>query len=101
MLWLTDRSPSGVASALATLETNAAAIGPNGGEFFSGPSLGFMYDITDSRTPDIIVAPNVGVVYTNKTKKIAEHGGFAHDDTNVVLLVSNPFFRPRTINAMV
>ena len=44
----------------------------------------------DPRTPDIIVLPNVGVVYTGSTKKQAEHGGFAHDDTNVMLLVSNP-----------
>ena len=43
----------------------------------------------DPRTPDIIVEPNVGVVYTGGTKKIAEHGGFAHDDTNVLMLVSN------------
>jgi hypothetical protein len=31
----------------------------------------------DSRTPDIIVKPNVGVVYTGSLKKQAEHGGFA------------------------
>jgi hypothetical protein len=29
------------------------------------------------RTPDIIVQPNVGVVYTTSTKKQSEHGGFA------------------------
>ncbi len=44
----------------------------------------------DPRTPDIIVIPNVGVVYTGSLKKQSEHGGFAHDDTNVMLLVSNP-----------
>jgi hypothetical protein len=26
-----------------------------------------------------------------------EHGGFAHDDTNVMLLLSNPAFRPHTV----
>jgi hypothetical protein len=25
----------------------------------------------------------------------AEHGGFAHDDTNVMMLTSNPKFEPR------
>ena len=30
----------------------------------------------DPRTPDIIVTPNVGVVYTGSTKKQEEHGGF-------------------------
>jgi hypothetical protein len=31
----------------------------------------------------------VGVVYTGSTKKLAEHGGFAHDDVNVIMLLSN------------
>lgn len=55
----------------------------------------------DPRTPDIIVAPNVGVVYTGSSKKQAEHGGFAHDDTNVMLLVSNPDFQARTVDSFV
>ena len=55
----------------------------------------------DSRTPDIIVQPNVGVVYTGSSKKQAEHGGFAHDDTNVMLLVALPAFEPRTIDSFV
>jgi hypothetical protein len=36
------------------------------------------------------VASNVGVVYIGSTKKQSEHGGFADDDTNVMLLVSTP-----------
>jgi arylsulfatase A-like enzyme len=55
----------------------------------------------DPRTPDIVVIPNVGVVYTGNLKKQSEHGGFAHDDTNVMLLVSNPGIRPRTIHSFV
>ena len=34
--------------------------------------------------PDIIVQPNIGHTYTGSTKKQAEHGGFAFDDTNVM-----------------
>lgn len=30
-----------------------------------------------------------------------EHGGFSHDDTNVILLLSNPVFAPRTVYAPV
>jgi hypothetical protein len=30
-----------------------------------------------------------------------EHGGFSHDDTNVMLLVSNPSYKPATIAAEV
>jgi arylsulfatase A-like enzyme len=32
---------------------------------------------------------------------IADHGGFGHDDTNVVLLVTNPSFRGQTVSTPV
>jgi len=41
------------------------------------------------------------VVYTGNDKKQSEHGGFAWDDTNVMLLVSNPHFERKTIHAFV
>ena len=47
------------------------------------------------------MAPNVGVVYTGSSKKQAEHGGFAHDDTNVMLLVSKASFAAGTVNSAV
>ena len=43
----------------------------------------------------------MGVVYTGSLKKQAEHGGFAHDDTNVMLLVSNPRLHARSITTFV
>jgi arylsulfatase A-like enzyme len=55
----------------------------------------------DPRTPDIIVQPNPGVVYTGSHKKQAEHGGFAQDDTNVMILVSNPSVQPGTVTTFV
>jgi hypothetical protein len=55
----------------------------------------------DPRTPDIIVAPNIGVTYSGSGKKLAEHGGFAHDDTNVMLPLSNPRFSPKTVTSPV
>jgi hypothetical protein len=55
----------------------------------------------DPRTPDIIVTPNFGVVYTGSSKKLAEHGGFSRDDTNVLTLLSNPDFSPATITTSV
>ena len=62
------------------------------GQIYYGPSLAINYNdpTVDPRTPDIIVTPNVGVTYSGSTAKQAEHGGFAHDDTNVILLLSNP-----------
>lgn len=50
----------------------------------------------DSRTPDFIAITSHGLIYTSGSK-LAEHGGFAHDDRNVALLVSNPFIDARTI----
>jgi hypothetical protein len=95
LLWLTDQSQT--LGAISTLEANAtkAVIG----EIFGGRALSLMFNdpLTDSRTPDIIVMPNVGVIYTGGTKKVAEHGGFAHDDTNVMLLVANPRLTRATV----
>jgi hypothetical protein len=41
----------------------------------------------DAHTPDLIITPDVGVIYSLSKKKIAEHGGFAKDDTHVALVV--------------
>jgi hypothetical protein len=103
VLWLKDNSAAATANAAAQLEANAAAIGADGGEIFYGPNLALMFNdpAKDPRTPNIIVAPNVGVVYTGGTKKLAEHGGFAHDDTNAMMLVANPAFASATINSPV
>jgi len=99
LLWLSYGSD--VTSAVNALEQNAKGIGL--GQIFYGPSLALNYNWPglgaglDPRTPDIIVTPNVGVTYTGSASKLAEHGGFAHDDTNVILLLSNPAFRPQTV----
>lgn len=103
LLWLAPNSDT--TTAVNLLEANASAIGL--GQIYYGQSLRSMLDQAglppagDPRTPDIIVAPNVGVVYTGSAKKQEEHGGFAHDDTNVMLLISNPSFDARTVTAEV
>ena len=103
LLWLTDHSAMGLANAVATLQTNAKTIGADGGELYYGPALALLYGngAAASRVPDIIVQPNLGVVYTGGSKKLAEHGGFAQPDTNVMMLVANPNFEPRTLFAPV
>ena len=113
-LWLTD--PTNTLTAVGMLESNGTAIGL--GQILYGTSLDTIFNPPgvpntpgpccflrpggDPRTPDIIVLPNVGVVYTGNLKKQSEHGGFAWDDTNVMLLVSNPgFHEGRTIHSFV
>ena len=98
LLWLTN--PSYTDAAVALLESNLKTFGA--GQIYYGPTVALNYDLgglapNDPRTPDIIVTPNIGVTYTGSAAKQMEHGGFAHDDTNVMLLLSNPAFRPHTV----
>jgi len=103
LLWLATGADT--TGAVNLLETNGTAIGL--GQIFYGPSLETMFNAPglppngDPRSPDIIVEPNVGVIYTGSKKKQEEHGGFAHDDTNVMMLVSNPRFAASTITSFV
>jgi hypothetical protein len=108
LLWLAPGAR--VTDAVNALESNGAAIAL--GQIFYDPSLETMFNAPgvpvqfggtggDSRTPDIIVQPDVGVIYTGSAKKQAEHGGFAHDDTNVMLLVSKPDFDASTVTSSV
>ncbi|HTD23910.1 MAG TPA: alkaline phosphatase family protein [Terriglobales bacterium] len=99
LIWLADQSQT--ESAVATLEANADKAGI--GEILSGPYINLFFNPADKdpRTPDIIVTPHVGVVYTGKKKKVAEHGGFNQDDTHVLLLVANPGLSPVTVSSPV
>jgi hypothetical protein len=110
LLWLADSANT--AAAVAALEKASPALPladniAGIGQIYSGPTLSIVYNTPglppngDPRTPDIIVTPNVGVTYSNSKKKLAEHGGFAHDDTNVLMLVSNPKIHSSTISSPV
>jgi hypothetical protein len=101
LVWLSNSSDT--LAAVKILEDNASTTGIALGQIYYGPSLTLNYNdpTVDPRTPDIIVTPNVGVTYSGSTSKLAEHGGFAHDDTNVVLLLSNPGIGRRTVSANV
>lgn len=99
VLWLAPGAS--VASAVDYLQQEAAQIGL--GQIYYGPTLAMNYNAggvgagLDPRTPDIIVVPNVGVTYAGSTTQIADHGGFSHDDTNVMLLASFPTFSAQTV----
>lgn len=103
MLWLdsncTAQDVVGVLEAQSPATSNIAGIG----EIYYGAGMTHLFNPPgldpgdDPRTPDILVTPNVGVTYSGSTKKQAEHGGFSHDDTNVMMLVSNPALPPATV----
>jgi hypothetical protein len=112
-IWLADSGRT--AEAVGDLENAGTAIGL--GQIYYGSSLNTLFNPPgvpdhpgpccklreggDPRTPDIVVIPNAGVVYTGGLKKQSEHGGFAWDDTNVMLLVSNPHLRAATVTSFV
>ncbi|HEX4616296.1 MAG TPA: alkaline phosphatase family protein, partial [Stellaceae bacterium] len=107
LIWLADSSQT--ANAVKMLETTSPATANIAGigEIFSGPGIAQMFNppglppAFDPRTPDIIVQPNIGVTYSGSSKKLAEHGGFAHDDTNVIMLLANPSFSAATVTSPV
>jgi arylsulfatase A-like enzyme len=101
LLWL--KSSSDTDASVKILEDNAGPSGIALGQIYYGSSLAINYNdpTVDPRTPDIIVTPNVGVTYSGSHAKQAEHGGFAHDDTNVMLLLSHPEFNAETVRAEV
>jgi hypothetical protein len=101
LIWLSSSCTT--AAAVTTIEQNASELAID--EIFVGNTLTTMFNAPgippngDSRTPDFIVQPNIGHTYSGSSKKLAEHGGFAFDDTNVMLLVSNPWIQSRTEHA--
>jgi hypothetical protein len=115
LLWLAPGANT--EAAVDLLHTNSTAI--QASQIFSGDSLEDMFGKPgvpknldpcchapehggfDSRTPNIIVQPVPGVIYTGSHKKQEEHGGFAHDDTNVMILVSNPGLQAKTVDTFV
>jgi arylsulfatase A-like enzyme len=103
LIWLS--SSCSIPSAVSIIEQSASDLAID--EIFVGDTLTTMFNAPgippdgDSRTPDFIVQPNVGHTYSGSTKKQAEHGGFAFDDTNVMLLVSSPWIKPKTEHAWV
>jgi hypothetical protein len=101
LIWLKSATYTG--ESVKVIEANAAASGVALGQIYFGASVTLNYNnpTEDPRTPDIIVTPNVGVTYSGSKSKLSEHGGFAHDDTNVMLLVSNPEFQHATVRSEV
>jgi predicted AlkP superfamily pyrophosphatase or phosphodiesterase len=107
LVWLNSKctTANAVSQLRSTSPTsnNVAGIG----EIFSGPILRTYFNAPglppngDPRTPDILTTPDIGVTYSGSGKKLAEHGGFSRDDTNVMILVSNPSYQAKTITSTV
>jgi hypothetical protein len=107
LVWLNNACTTDSAVGLLEKQSPASANIAGIGEIFSGPALTQLFNAPglppngDPRTPDILVTPNIGVTYSGSTKKLAEHGGFSHDDTNVMMLLSNPRLNAKTVTSPV
>ena len=99
LIWLPDQSKT--AAVANYLNSNAKALFID--EVLAGAEikLKFRNPLHDSRTPDILVQPVYGTIYTTSGKKNAEHGGFSFGDTNVGLIVSNPGLDGRVVKTPV
>ena len=100
MLWLKDhRHTTDVVKALRSKQTEAGIQ-----QIFSGESLKLMFadPASDPRMPDLVIQPNLGVIYAEADDGfIEEHGGFTDEDTHVALTVSLPSFLPREVKSPV
>jgi arylsulfatase A-like enzyme len=104
LYWLVEgkTAPAAVAALKAP---PAGGVDPRVAQAFSSsdPSFVKMFGdpSRDPHTPDVIVQPVKGTIYSLSKKKDAEHGGFADDDAHVGLLISNPALCAETNDAPV
>jgi hypothetical protein len=115
-VWLKNQSMRSEAVALLSANSTCPTVDPGTKLIASGSGIctdrgGTVFDLSlmpnkfgdpsKGRTPDIMVQPNAGVIYTKSKAKDMEHGGFAPDDGNVALLVSHPGLYKKTVGTPV
>ncbi len=112
-VWLNDQTQRATALGVLQSTTGCPAVDPTTKIVASSTSLicadhGHVFDLAavpgkfgdpaDGRTPDFMVQPNAGVIYTTSGSKDMEHGGFAPDDSHLALLVSMPSLERETVD---
>jgi hypothetical protein len=99
LIWLPDQTMD--QQVTDYLNSNAVPLFED--EVLGGAELKLKFNdsLKDSRTPDVIIQPQYGTIYTTSSKKNAEHGGFSFGDTNVGLIVSNPSVHSRILKTPV
>jgi hypothetical protein len=88
LIWLQDQSQT--SAAVAALQADKAGANTAKVDYIlSGSTLAQQFNspLQDPRTPDLIVQPEEGTIYSHSNAKVMEHGGFAEDDTHVAMLV--------------
>ncbi len=101
LIWLNDRSPAATSFAKSFLLGHSGTGNDINGnpkpytssglrQVYAGAAAAAYFGVPagDARVPDLLGISQYGVVYTGKTKKIAEHGGANPQDRRVALVVS-------------
>jgi hypothetical protein len=107
LIWLQDQNQTAAVAAYLNANAKPDPSTNSKGLFIDEVMAGSDLDLRfndpskDPATPDIIVRPNYGTIYSGSTAKNAEHGGFNYSDTNVGLVVSNPGLHARTVKTPV
>ena len=99
LIWLQDQSQT--AAVASYLNANAGALFIDEVLAEAEINLKFNSPLADNATPDILVQPQYGTIYTGSSKKNAEHGGFSFGDTNVGLIVSSSALHHRVVKTPV
>jgi predicted AlkP superfamily pyrophosphatase or phosphodiesterase len=98
LIWLTDHSRAN--DVAHVLRANSAAIG--GGTVYVGHQIDALLHGqlagNPGRHPDIIVQPDLGVVYTTVGSKICDHGGLNEQDRHVAMVIAGPHVQAGTVS---
>jgi len=89
VIWLNDHSRT--AEVVRRLDTPAVRKAMRISAIYSGRSLELFANDPrqDSRVPDIVIEPHMGVDYSRLITNIAEHGGLNTEDRNVALVMAD------------
>jgi len=98
LIWLQNHADA--AKAVSILSADQAGINSTKIQtlYHDGELKEMWGDPAAGRVPDIIIQPVPGTIYSASAKKQSEHGGFAPDDTNTLLVVSNPRLEQKVID---
>lgn len=100
LVWLKDQLKTG--AVVARMLENREKFGIQ--KIYWGETLKLKWNdpLKDPRMPDIIIQPVQGVMYGDPTSpKLAEHGGFFDEETNVALMMSYPGATGATVRTAV
>ncbi|WP_426437530.1 alkaline phosphatase family protein [Bradyrhizobium genosp. P] len=98
LIWLADQTQA--TKAVSILENDKVLLNHARIEkIYAGDELKDKFgDPAQGRTPDIIIQPIHGTIYSGSAAKVAEHGGLTDDDTHVLLVVANPGFEGAAVD---